>query len=94
MEKKDTAIRKVGRGALAILLALFVIAVAIPNAGHIVVHPTVSPATVFESSFHDRLMVCFGPVLPLTCIFVGMFRRPMLEHIGWGLLIIFVVWSL
>jgi hypothetical protein len=94
MEKKDTGIRKVGRGTIAILLALFVIAVWIPNAGHFVVHSTISPKTVFESSFHDRLLVCFWPVLPLTCIFVGMFRRPMLEYVGWGLLIILVIWSL
>jgi hypothetical protein len=94
MEKKDTVTRKVGRGAIAVLMALFVVAVGIPNAGHFVVHPTVSPQTVFESSFRDRLSVFVFPVIALVCIFAGMFRRPMLEYVGWGLLIIFVVWSL
>ena len=94
MEKKDTAIRKIGRGAIAVLLALFVIAVGIPNAGHFMVNPAVSPQTVFESSFRDRLNIFVLPVIALICIFAGMFRRPMLEYVGWGLLIVFVVWSL
>ena len=93
-QKIDAKFGKLVRGVIALFLALLIVAIQIPNAGHIVVHPTISPATVFESSFRDRLFVCLGPVFPLICIFVGMFRFKMLEHIGWALLIIFFVWSL
>jgi hypothetical protein len=94
MKKIDTKIGKLIRSILAILLALLFIAIETPNMGHFVIHPAISPATVFESSFHDRLMVCFWPVIPLICIFVGMFREPLLEYIGWGLLIILFVGGL
>jgi hypothetical protein len=95
MQKFDTKVGKFTRGVLAVFLALLVVGVALPNAGHFVVHPEVSPKTVFESSFHDRLMVCAWPVVPLICIFTGMFfRHGLLEYIGWALLIILVAASL
>jgi hypothetical protein len=90
MEKKDNTIRRIIRGALAISLALLAIAVTIPNMGHFVNNPT----THFERSFRDVIFVYAAPVIPLVLIFVGMFGRPNLETIGWGILVILFVGSL
>ena len=94
MQKIDTKVGRLIRGFLAIFLALLVIGVQLPNTGHFVIHPSISPKTVFESSPHDRLMVCVWPAIPLICIFVGMFRYALLEYIGWALLVILVAGSL
>jgi len=90
MHKIDTKVGRLIRSALAILLAFLAVAITIPNMGHFVN----DPATHFERSFRDVAFVYTAPVIPLVCIFVGMFGRPLLEYIGWGLLIILFVGSL
>jgi hypothetical protein len=84
MQKKDTAIRKWGRGAFAILLALLSLAIALPNMGHFVN----DPGTRFVTTFRDGIFLYVALLIPLICIFVGMFRVAILEYIGWALLII------
>jgi hypothetical protein len=91
MERKDITIWRGGCGAVAILLALVGIAIVTPNMGYFVN----DPATRFVRSFRDEVFVYAAPVIPLTCIFVGMFwQRSLVEHIGWALLIILFVGSL
>jgi hypothetical protein len=84
MEKKDTAIKKCGRGAFAILLALLGLAIELPNMGHFVN----DPATRFVTTFRDEVFLYVALLIPLICIFVGMFRASLLEYIGWALLIV------
>jgi hypothetical protein len=84
MDKKDTALRKCGRGAFAILLALLGLAIVLPNMGHFVN----DPITRFVTAFRDGIFLYVALLVPLICIFVGMFRTSLLEYIGWALLII------
>ena len=94
MEKKDTMLKRFARGALAILLALISIAVVLPNLWHPASDASIAPPGVLVRSFHDEVVVCVIPIIPLVCIFAGMFRRPFLEYIGWALLIVLFVVSL
>jgi hypothetical protein len=87
MKKTDTMVRKCGRGTFAILLALVGLAIELPNMGHFVNDPT----TRFVTTFRDQVFLYAGLLIPLVCIFVGMFRASMLEYIGWALLIIVFV---
>jgi hypothetical protein len=74
MEKKDTTIWRFGRGALAIILVLLSIAVVLPNLWHPVSDNSVAPTSVLVRSFRDEVVVCVIPIIPLICIFAGMFR--------------------
>jgi hypothetical protein len=87
MEKRDTTIKRCERGALAILLALLALAVVFPDIGHFVNDPT----TRFVRTFRDGVFLYIGLLIPLACIFAGMFRSSLLEFIGWALLIIVVI---
>jgi hypothetical protein len=87
MDKRDTAIKKLGRGAFAILLALLALAIVAPNIGHFVNDPT----TRFVRTFRDGIFLYVALLVPLICIFVGMFRTSLLEYIGWALLFIVLI---
>ena len=93
MKKIDTKVARLVHGILAILLGLLLMGVQMPNAGHFVVHPSISPNAVFERSLHDSLMVCIRAAIPLICIFVGMFRYALVEYLGWALLVMFIALS-
>jgi hypothetical protein len=94
MKKIDTKVARLVRGILAILLGLVLMGIQMPNAGHSVVHPSISPNAIFERSLHDSLMVCIRAAIPLICIFVGMlFRYALVEYLGWVLLVIFIALS-
>jgi len=95
MQKINTKVGKLTRGILAILLALVDVGVALPNAGHFVFHAGVSSQIGYDVSFHDRLIVCIWPAVPLACIFIGILsRHALLEYIGWALLVILVAANL
>lgn len=87
MGKCDTTIKRCGRGAFAILLALLGLAVVFPNIGHFVN----DPITRFVRFYRDGAFLYVALLVPLICIFAGMFRSSALEFIGWGLLIIVVL---
>jgi hypothetical protein len=75
------------RGSFALLLGLFVVAVALPNAGKVVIDHTTSPPTprvegLVTMSF---IIVALG-VLPAACIFFLGRRWIFAEVIGWLLL--------
>ena len=93
MKKIDTKVARLVRGILAILLGLLLMVLQMPNAGHFVVHPSISPNAVFERSLHDSLMVCIRAAIPLICIFVGMFRYALVEYLGWVLLVMLIAFN-
>ncbi|HVU27193.1 MAG TPA: hypothetical protein VHG71_05595 [Verrucomicrobiae bacterium] len=91
MEKSDTKSWKCVRGVLAILLAFIAVAVVFPNTGHFAIDPT-THKTAFERNFNDTAFIFAAPIIPLICVFLGMFRhRKLLEHVGWALLVILFV---
>ena len=76
-------------------MALVFVGIELPNVGHFVIdHSSVAPKTVFASSFREQLIVWLLPVIPLICIFAGMWRRSIVEEIGWGLLIVLFILGL
>ncbi len=72
------------------LLALFVMAVALPNAGKIVIDPT-SPATPrVEGRLSQGVIIVVLALLPVVCIvFLGR-RKLIVEIVGWIFLLYLV----
>lgn len=74
------------------LLALFVIAVFLPNVGRIVIGRSVTPQIAHvEGQFVQSLLVIGVSILPVLCIFFLARRWPAAEVIAWLVLATLVV---
>jgi hypothetical protein len=80
------------RGSLALLLSLFVMAVALPNAGRVVIDRTKSPQTAhIEGRLLQSVIIVVLALLPVVCIgFLGR-RWAAAEVVGWVMLSVLVV---
>jgi hypothetical protein len=79
------------RGSAALLVALLVIAIGLPNAGRVVVDPATPQTAHIEGRVRDSLIIIAMAVLPLFFIlFLGR-RWWFLEAIGWFLLVFLFV---
>jgi len=79
------------RGCLAMILALFVMVVALPNAGKVVVDHTTTPPTLHVEGFFTQGAVIVALALfPVLCIlFIG--RRWLFAEVaGWLVLLLLV----
>jgi len=73
------------------LLALFVMAVALPNAGRVVVDHTTSPPTPHvESLFTQGAVIVALALLPVLCILFAGRRWLFAEVAGWVFLLLLV----
>jgi len=80
------------RGSVATILAFLVMAVALPNAGRVVVdHTTTPPTPHVEHLFTQGALIVALALLPVLCIlFVGL-RWLFAELAGWLVLLLLVV---
>lgn len=83
------------RGSLALLLALFVIAVALPNSGRVVIDRTTLPQTAhIEGRVSESVIIVVLALSPVVCIvFLGR-RWRVAEGVGWIILSLLVVGAL
>jgi hypothetical protein len=80
------------RGVVAVLLAVFLVAVALPSAGRMVVDASTSPPTHRAVWGFWECVSSVGPAaVSLACIFVSMWRRWDFEIIGWVLLVVLIL---
>ena len=79
------------RGGAAILVALLVVAIGLPNAGRVVIDPASPQTAHVEGRVRDSLIIIGMAVLPLVGIlFLGR-RWWFIEAIGWVLLLLLFV---
>ena len=92
MEKSKSKISWVRIAAAAILAFLF-LSILIPNTGRIVVdHSTNPPTYLIKDRPQHIVMLVVILLVPLNCIYFGARRFPILELIGWVLLVgLFIV---
>jgi hypothetical protein len=81
-------------GGLALLVALFIAGVSIPNTGKLVVDRSIHPIrTYFEP---QPVLVCeilAVTFIPALCIFLFSKRWIVVEYVGW-LILAFLLWGL
>jgi hypothetical protein len=79
------------RGALAIMLAYLLSALAVIHAGHIVTNASTTPPTHhIVGRFSGSLPGVGVALFSLACIYVSMWKRWDFEIVGWVLLLVFI----
>jgi hypothetical protein len=72
------------RAAVAIIVALLMLAVALPNTQHARIDVTTAPPTAHvENDVIAIAIVLAMTLLPLTCVLGGLRRVRRLELVGW-----------
>jgi hypothetical protein len=79
------------RGSAAVLMALLVVAIALPNAGRVVIDHSAPQGGHIEGRVRDSIVIIGITLLPLACIlFIGR-RWWVVEAVGWTLLLLLFV---
>jgi hypothetical protein len=92
MKQIEPKSRMWGRCVLATLVAVFFLAVMLPNTGRVVRDPTTTPPTFhIVGIVSGSLLVIALAAVPLALVFIGVFRRSQIEIAGWILVIVLIV---